>query len=237
MPTSDINNPFGRLITLRDLEAKVTTALQTWVPTYVAEIERQGDLPARTIPLPPDENLSYRSGLDFNTWEQSWSPVFISRVSPSGEPERQQGSAPGYYLQAFRIDVALNFVVTNEVVSLAPAQGGLLEDSSRQYAGLLAMAGCAALLQHGSLGAWDDGSPVSLKTLMVQYPNTTFPYDNDRRVTRSTFSLLALVDLVVSDGSGLTSVPEFPYGDQPDLPSVENVNITLTSVSLDGSVD
>jgi hypothetical protein len=234
VPNTDPNAPFGRIITPRDVENQVILALQTWVPTYIAEVERQSGLAPHTIPPPPDENLSYRAGFDFETWEQAWSPVFIAHITPQGEPERQYGN--GTYLQPFKIDIAVNFVVTNEVVALAPAQGGLIEDSARHYAGLLGTAACAGILQHGRMGTWDDGSPFSLKTVMTQYPNTVFPYPENRRICRTVFSVLTLVDYVVAEGYGPAQVPFNPYEDLPDYPVVEDVNVTLKSVSPGGSV-
>jgi hypothetical protein len=224
VPNTDPNAPFGRIITPRDVENQVILALQTWVPTYIAEIERQGELAPHTIPTPPDENLSYRAGLDFDTWEQAWSPIFITRIVPKGTPERQYGN--GTYLQPFEVDVAVNFVITNEAISLAPAQGGTLEDSARLYSGLLGMAACAGILQH----------PFSLKTVMTQYPNTVFPYPENRRVCRTVFSLLTLVDYVVAEGYGPAQPSLDPYDDLPDYPVVGDVNITLVSVSDGGSV-
>lgn len=171
--------------------------MRSWIPVYIAQVEAQSGLAPHSIPVPPDPTLSYRAGLDWDTWEQSWSPIYIVRARPYGEPERQYNE--GIYLQPFRLDVCLNFVMTNEAESL----GSYPEDSARQYADMLGMAGCASLLQRGGLGTWPDGSPVSVRTTLTAYPDTSFPYPNDRRVALTIFSCMALVDSVLMEAGGL----------------------------------
>ena len=233
MPTADLNASFGRIISRRDVELAVVAFLQSWVPTYIAEIERQAQLPARTLPLPPDTNLSYRGGLDFNTWEQGWSPVYIAVVQKDGSPERYDA---GRYLQPFRITCACNVVITDQMVSLSGETGGLEEDSARQYADMYGMAACAAILQHGGLGLWPDGTTVSLKTVMASYPATTFPYEDRRSVTRSTFEVVAYVDSVLTEADGPVSPLITPYFGAPDYAQVESVNLTLESEDPAGDV-
>lgn len=43
---------FGTIVTPTIVRDDVLTMLQTWLPTYIAEVERQRDLPERSIPMP-----------------------------------------------------------------------------------------------------------------------------------------------------------------------------------------
>lgn len=234
MPTADLSNIFGNIITRRDVERAMIKFLRAWTPTYIAEIERLSSLPARTIPLPPDQIKSYRGGLDFNTWEQSWSPCYIVNVVPLGSPERQFGS--GVYLQPFEVRVAVNFVATNQIKDLTPSGSGLLEDNARYYADMLGMAACAAILQHGQIGVWPSGLPISTKTYLSRYPSTTYPYTGNRRVARSEFRVVLLVNGVIQEAGG----PEAPYTDiyqdAEDYPTVSSINVSLTAVSPAGDI-
>jgi hypothetical protein len=229
LPTSDPNNIFGRIITRRDVSLAVVAQLQALVPEYIPAVEFQSGLDPGTVPLPPDPNYSYRGALDFDTWEQSWSPVYMVKVTPSGPPERQYNE--GIYLQGFLVEVGVNFVLTNEEIALAP--NGLLEDSAQQYADILGMAGCAALVQNGAIGAWPDGSSVAVKTHMASYPNTIFPYPENRRITRSTFTVMILVDSVLTEAAGPRGRTVLP-GD--DVPIVELIDVQLTTESPAGDV-
>lgn len=224
MPTTDPNALFGRLVTRRDVELAAVSFLQTWVPTYVAELERQGGLAPQTVPLPPDPNLSYRGGLDFDTWEPAWSPVFIVVAQPTGAPQRADGA--GNYLQTFSLNVGVNFQFSGATM---PSLGVIEEDSARQYADILGMAACAAMLQHGGLGNWADGSFVALETWMTEYPKTSFPFADERRITRCQFTLMSVVQNVVTEAAGPKVPAGNPYASPPDLPLVTTAPIVVNS--------
>ena len=224
---------FGRIVTRRDIELALCAFLRNWIPTYVAEIERQAGLPAQTIPLPPDPALSYRGGLDFNTWQQTWAPVFIVTVTPQGAPERKM--AAGVYCQTFLIGVAVNFVVTNEVpdLALSGSEAAGLEDNARQYADMLGMAACAAILQNGQIGLWPDGGPISTKTTLLRYPTSIFPNPDNRRIVRSWFELTLVADWVLQEAGGPGTPPIQPYGDSSLWPTIEAVDVTLEADPID----
>lgn len=230
MPTSNPASIFGRIITRRDIELALVSFLQDWIPTYVAEVERQAGLPERTIPLPPDRELSYRGGLDFSSFQQSWSPVYIVSAQPQGPPERKL--APGVYCQTFLVSVGLNFITTNDVPDLSEfgtyAVG--IEDNTRQYADMLGMAACAAILQNGQIGLWPDGTPISLKTTLVKYPETLFPEYENRRWARSQFQVTLIADWVLQEAGGPDQPYQDPYGHAEAYPAVTETDITLVSI-------
>ena len=233
MPTSNPANIFGRIVTRRDIELALVGFLRDWVPTYVAEIERQSGLPAKTVPLPPDQVKSYRGGLDYNTWEQSWSPIFIVTATPMGLPERKLG--PGVYTQTFLVGVGCNFAATNleQDLSEPGSDAAGIEDNARQYADMLGMAACAAILQHGQIGLWPDGTPISLKTTLLKYPELVFPRPADRRMVRSQFQVSLIADWVLQEAGGPTSPYEDPYVADQSWPNVQSVDAELNSVTLD----
>ena len=215
---------FGTIISRRDVEQAVIALLQTWIPTYLPAMEGMAGLSPRTIPLPPDLNRSYRGGIDYNTWEQAWAPVYIVNVTPVGRPERVSGE--GLLLQTFEIRVAVNFAITHESASL----GLYEEDSARQYTDMLGMAACAVVMQHASLGTWPNGNRVSHKTELVQYPLTTLPYPDERRVARSEFVVNAVIGPVLSESAGPASPLASPYVGPGSWPTVADVNITVSTV-------
>jgi|SRR6185437_478813 len=227
MPTTDPGALFGRLVTRRDVEIAIVSFLETWVPTYVGEIERQGGLEPRTIPMPPDPSLSYRGGLDFNTWEASWTPTFIVNAQPFGAPMRVDAS--GTYVQEFELAVGVNVQYSGATM---PSLGPLEEDSARGYADMLGMAACAAMLQHGGLGAWPDGSSVSYDTWMVEYPRTVFPFPDERRVCRAQFVVNAMIANVVTAAAGPRTPAQNPYAAPGDLTVVDAVGIEVDAFPI-----
>lgn len=215
-----MNNIFGRIVTLRDVRNAVVQFLARWVPTYVGALEHQTQLPPGTVPMPPDPNLSYRGGIDFDTWMPAWSPIFIAVVNPLGKPLRVDGG--GAYIQAFDAQVGCNLQYDG---NQAPPLGEFEEDSAIQYADILGMAACAAMLQQGAIGVWPDGSPVSRATRLLQYPITSFPYpaeESGRRVCRSRFGVVLDVVNVVIESEGPSAPMSNPYADAPDWPRVQS---------------
>lgn len=231
MPLADPNGIFGRIVTRRDVQQAAIGSLTTWVPTYIGQLEQQAQLVPGTVPVPPDPVRSYRGGLDFDTWMPAWSPVFIVVVQPIGRPELAQGG--GSYLQEFDLQVGVNY----QYDGVPPALGEYEEDSAIQYADILGMAGCAAIAQHGSLGSFPDGTYVSTRTRLTQFPMTTFPYPTEesaRRVCRSRFSFSVIVSNIVTETDGPRSPLVNPYANAGDWPQVTDASVTITSTGVDG---
>lgn len=227
MPGVDTSSIFGRLITRRDVANAAVAFLALWVPTYIGQLEQQAQLVTGTVPMPPDPVRSYRSGLDFDTWMPSWSPVYIVVAQPVGRPELSGGG--GYYHQKFEIQVCCNY----QYDGTPPTLGEYEEDSAIQYADILGMAGCAAMLQHGSLGTWPDGSFVSTRTRLLQYPRSSLPFPTDeagRRVCRSVFSVESMVSSVVSESGGPLTPLYNPYPNAGDYPTVLDANVNIDVV-------
>ena len=102
-----------------------------------------------------------------------------------------------------------------------------IEDNARQYADLLGMAACAAILQNGQIGLWPDGGPISTKTTLVRYPEAVFPAPDNRRVVRSQFQVSLVADWVLQEAGGPGAPLQNPYEPEPQLPSVQQVNVSI----------
>ena len=226
MPTSNPNARFASIISRRAVEQKIIALLVEWIPTYIAELERQEGLAPASIPLPPDPSLSYLGGVDWEIWEQSWSPQWTVIVKPAGPPERVSGA--GIYHQVFNVQVGVNFVMPADAPSLGPIE----EDSARQYADLLGMAGCAAIMQHGGIGRWPDGTTVSAKTVLTAFPDTSYPYPEERRTARCVFAVQMIVTNALTEAAGPSTPPANPYASPIDWPIVVTTGPVVEAVPL-----
>lgn len=215
-----INSIFGPMVSRRDVATAVISHLQAWMPDYLAEVERQEDLAPHTIPVPPDSVNSWKIGVDFNTWFAGAEPTLIVLVTPSGMPERQYSN--GTYLQDYMIQVGAIVIGDDEddAITLADYYG-------------LAVAG--AIMHHGSIGTWTDGSPVSINTRLTASPSLTFPFpdsEKGRRVVRSTLTVHAIIDNVLVEAAGPVEPSDNPYDDPGPYPVVDEVNVTITPEDL-----
>ena len=60
---------FGSIIGPFNIESAVIAQLRIWLPTYLAEVERQNGLPKQTLGRPPAPE-SYHGGLDWLSAKQ-----------------------------------------------------------------------------------------------------------------------------------------------------------------------
>lgn len=218
MPATD--TIYGQVITGYDLEQAVLTHLQTWLPTCLAEIERQAGLAPQTIPVPPDPDNSFTAGLDFETWQAAYTPQLIVVVSPVGDPERLTGD--GTYQQVFEIQVATVIQADDE-------------NTSRQQGQWYGAAVMMALLQHGSLGKFSTGNPVALKTVLAAYPALSFKETDDalgRRVVQSLVVVHSIIDGVVTESAGPATPPAVPYEIPGNWPEARSIVTTIDAQPL-----
>lgn len=84
-PAPESPSIFGRIITGDDVEQAVLALLRRWSGTYLAELERQHDLEAGTLP----RIRSYETAPSFDNWPEDQIPACIV-VSPgiTGPPVR-----------------------------------------------------------------------------------------------------------------------------------------------------
>lgn len=77
---------FGTIVTRTELENAAKLTIQTWISTYLAEVERQHSVVAGSYERP----RSYTTTNDFERWDENQLPAIII-VSPgqSAPPEKQ----------------------------------------------------------------------------------------------------------------------------------------------------
>lgn len=198
----------GPLVAPWNVEQAVVETLSGWLALYVYDIERQNNLVAHTIPLPPAPE-SVTGGLDFESWQEDLLPMLIVVCNPLGEPERNASIG---YSQLYGIDVGVVVV-------------GDDERQARQYAGLLAAAATGALLQRGGMGG------LVTRTRMVGAPRASFPDPEQRRVVLCDFRLTADVNAIVNDDAGPVD-PAPPADPQPAPPPDPSVTAPQAGITV-----
>jgi hypothetical protein len=209
---------FGPLVSRGDVEAAVLAQLQSPVSGivfYIAERERRAGLSPRTLPTPPSL-MSYRGGIDFETFKRDETPLLIAVVQPTGEPERLDSTNYG---QWFEVQVAA--VIRDES-----------EDEARGLADHYGIAVAACLSQNGGLGGLEN----VVRTRLVGFPRVEFVNPDVREVIRSVQTFRVEVDPVLAERYGPTKAqpgpPKDPYGPPGDYTEVEDVVTTITAEPL-----
>lgn len=189
---------FGPLVGVPQVSAAALTMLQTWLPTYLWEIERANVLVRGTIPHPPTPE-SFRADRDFLGWQQDECPTVIAVVNPTGETER---SASAGYSQWFEIQIGA--VVIDET-----------EETAELIAGYYGTAIQGAILQNGSLGG------ISQRTEMTSAPRLEFQDPDERLGLQAAATFEVLVPMIVNDRIGPdapTPAQSSQYGGAPSAP-------------------
>ena len=209
---------FGTLVSRSAIDQAILTLLSQ-PPTggsaplivyYLAEIERQLDLVAQTLPVPPGPS-SYRSEVDFDTFQAEWLPLIGVDSQPTGQAERHEG---GEYGQWYEVRVAA--IVADDD-----------EDRARMFADAYGIATAAAILQNGSLGG------VASRTVLTRAPDVEYVNPDVRQVSRATVTLQTYVQPVVVDGAGAAKPvawPASPYSVPAGWPDVATVTVTVDGV-------
>lgn len=207
---------FGQLVSRASIVQAILTLL-TEPPAqgagplllyYLADVERQLGLTPRTLPVPPGPS-SYRSEVDFETFQAEWLPLIGVDAQPTGRVERHEG---GEYGQWYQVQAAA--IVADDD-----------EDQARTYADAYAIAIAAAIVQNGSLGG------IATRTLLTTAPMVEYVNPDVRQVSRATVQLQTYVQPVLVEYAGKPmSWPADPYSIPEDWPEVETVNIAETMV-------
>lgn len=183
------------------VEQAVLTFYQSWMPTYIAEVERQAGLDAQSLPM----IRSFQNRTEFQDWPEEQLPTLIV-VSPGfiGEP-RQAGD--GTYLAPFSIGVA-------SVVSARD------KASTNQLAKLYAAAARAAILQHQSVGGIAEG----VDWLDERYSDV--PEESGRTLASGQAIFRVWIPNAVTAGEGPKEPLEDPY-DAPAWPTVATTEVQV----------
>lgn len=198
---------FGVLLTPYGIEDSIRDFVEKWLPTYLAEVERQTETTAREILRP----ASYRVTREpEDNWPEDALPAVNINAEP-GPPE-QGNEALGWWYDV-------------QVMAVA---SGVDEDDSRRIAQFYTAAIAALLLQQGSL----DGLAENLSPAGMEFADLG---DNSRTLARGTFSCRIFVPGVVNRDRGPNQPDPNPDPDTPfgDLPTVSEVDVSVTGLPVD----
>lgn len=205
---------FGPLIGTWNVEQATIATLREWMPTYLAEVERQNGLTNKALgrPISPQ---GYYGGLDFQSELPGKPPAVIVTVEPEGNPE---ATAMGY-TQAYRISVGCIVY-------------GSTEEEARMHASLYGVA-TMLLAQKGSLGG------LAEDLIMGGAPSLEWvdPEASERRLIRSVATFTGYVSDIVRRGVGpagetlATSEPELKAA-EPEVPPGSRPNVTSTHLTV-----
>lgn len=200
---------FGTLLTPYGIEEAIKDFIEKWLPTYLAEVERQTETTAGEIVRPASYRVTRQPE---GTWPEDTLPAVNVNAAP-GEYE-QGNDALGQWF---------------DVTAMAVAYG-LDEDDARRTAQFYSAAIAALLLQQGSL----DGLAENLSPVGMEFADLG---DSARSLARGAFTCKVFVPGVVNRDRGPNQPDPNPDPDQPfgDLPTVSEVDVTVEGVPLDGS--
>jgi len=206
---------FGAIVGRDQVAQAVAGMLSQWLPVYIAEIERQRGLMPRTLPLPPNADItaldtSYQIGVDLETWTLAETPVIIVVTQPTGTPTRFDLGFYGCWYES-------------QIAVIVQAED---EQSAIQQADWYGAAVMACALQQGSLGG------VVSKTLLVEPARTEFVNPAVRNVARAVVTVHHWVGNIVDESRGPLSPPSDPYLPVAGLPVAETVTPTVVAVPV-----
>lgn len=172
---------------------------------YLADVERQRGLKARSLPLPPAEE-SYRGGMDFETFKEDQFPLLIAVVKPDGPPIPLDTLRT--YGQGFSVQVAATVDAETE-------------DEARALADRYGIAVAGAILAHGSLGIG------ATNTSLTGFPDPEFPDVDMRAIIRSIVTFTTYIAPVIDGSATPWSWSTDPYQIPSDWPEIKETNVTV----------
>jgi len=193
---------FGKIVTAAHVEAAAIATLQDWLPTYLAEIERQTGRDPESLPMV----RGWSTSRELRKWPEDQLPAAVV-VSPGiiGEP-RKGGE---YWNARWLLGIAV-------VVSARD------QEATNSLAKLYAGAVRSALLQHPSLGGVATGIDWQTER------NNEIGAEDERSLA----SCQVIFEVEVHEVSGaerygLGEPPADPYDPDPTWPEVETTEITV----------
>jgi len=190
---------FGRLIDEGDLEEAVETTVQLWLPTYLAEVERQKGLAPQTLSLP----RSYSTVNEFYKWEEDNLPGIIV-VSPGTSPKPPVKEGNGSYRSWYRVGVAV-------------VASGKNRDETRLITKLYSTALLASVMQHQDLG----GDLGVEGIAWTGKRNSDVPDEQGRTLGSGQVTFDVEIRDVLNPRLGMLEPAADPY-DDPDWPTADD---------------
>jgi hypothetical protein len=186
------------------VEEAAQATLERWLPTYLAEVERQNDIPPQTIPVP----ASWVTENQFEQVQGAPLPcVIIVSAGTDASPER---TGDGRYDMWFSCGVAVIVEALNDT-------------AARRFAQLYAAAVAAIFVQQPSLG------DVAARTELQAVTHDDAPAN----FLRAGCAVARVVTSVLLEGV-VTALagPSTPDLDPAEWPQVETVQIDAERRSL-----
>lgn len=199
---------FGPLVDPWDVQEAVLATYREWLPTYLAEVERQKELDNLALGRPPSPD-SYYGGVDFDSWSESETPAVIVTCVPEGAPEH----GPEVDTQGYQVQVGCVVVDVDE-------------DRARMVASHFGAASML-LVQQSGLGG------LAERIVMSSAPRVEFPNPEDRRVARSVAAFAVWVTPIVNTDAGPTVVPTEPEEPAAEWPTATDVDVTIEAAQID----
>ena len=200
MSDPTVSKIFGPILDKTDVENAMEEHLRLWLPTYLAELERQKGYEPETIRTP----VAWLRSNDFSKWPEDHTPAILI-ISPGlvGDPTREGSSV---WSAPYGVGVAA-------VVS------SIDRDSTRKLAGFYGAAIRAAVLQHPSLGNF------ARDTNWVDERFDDVPQEDERSLASAQEVFRVDVFGVTAGRTGPKTPPEDPYAIPADPPIATERNI------------
>ena len=209
---------FGPLVVETDVDLAVIRTLRLWVPTYLAQIERERDLANRTLARPTPQ--SYTNVLEDDEFPDQWMPVVVvTTAALDGDPEMD---GIGMIHGGWRV------VVTAITRGRTPGE-------ARAIASLLGGAVKRCLVNQQDLGGFASETRLRGGGRVAPVADST---GQDRYLTAAINNYTVFVDAIVQAGVGpYLPDPEGPYDDpdpagDPDTPYDPLVPVTTVTTSV-----
>ncbi len=210
---------FGTIRSDDEVEDAVLATLRKWLPTYLAEVERQLDLDVGYYARPAESSYTVRT--DFDNWPEDMLPAIV--VTSPGVEEDPAKSGGGKYRAVFGIGVTC-------IVS------SIDQTSARRYAHRMGAAIRAALIQNQSLDQGLDGDVRGVVWIGTRNNEVATDESDARTLWAVRQAFLIEVDDVLSKGVGPVSPdpqpdPNEPHAEWPTVPDTDHVLVATTKES------
>ena len=197
---------FGQILVTYEVQKDVLAFIQNWLPTYIAELERQYNLTVRTIARPKD----YQIGRNADNWPEDALPLVLLTCNQMADPEQDTDSV-GYW-----------FEFTGNIVVQS-----VDEDDSQRVASFIGAALMALIHQKRKLGGLAETTDVGDLTLLDMG-------DQARTRAIAAFGFRSFIPAVVKPWAGPTEPDPQPDPDLPydDLPVVSEVAVEVSGIPI-----
>lgn len=211
------------LVSPWDVEQAVLGTLKTWLPSYLAEIEKERGLQPRSLERPPTPESYHGNTGDMIAWVQDELPAVITVVEAVGEPEL---SASAGYTQCYQVEVWCVVMGDDGVQQVTQEDSARLQASHYGAATML-------LVQQSEL----QNLPGLQWLKMVGLPRVECPEPEKRREQAAITTFHVWISSVVDPNSGPVgpTPQESPeYGGEPEAPFKEDPTVSKTGTTVDG---